>query len=175
MLMVDYRGYGLAEGKPSEKGLYADVDAALQWLKMNGLSNNRLVMYGFSLGTAPATRLTAEPSSMLPSKLLLEAPFASAEVIVQDASALALPGSFFADLKINNAEEIKSVQQPFFWIHGTGDDYLNITTQGQLVYNNYKGAYKEAHKISGAGHSNIPNTMGFDNYLNAVGDFIRRH
>ncbi len=83
VFMVDYRGYGLSEGKPSEKGLYADVDAGLQWLKMNGLVDNRLVMYGFSMGTAPAAKLTAEPHSMTPAKLMLEAPFASAEVMVR--------------------------------------------------------------------------------------------
>jgi predicted alpha/beta-fold hydrolase len=75
VMMVDYRGYGLSDGKPTEEGLYADVDAALQWLKTNGLTNSRLIMYGFSMGSAPATKLTAEPRSMTPSKLMLEARF----------------------------------------------------------------------------------------------------
>lgn len=175
VLMIDYRGYGLSEGKPSEEGLYADADAALQWLKGNGLANNRLVMYGFSMGSAPATRLTAAPRIMVPAKLMLEAPFAAADAVVQDATRLAVPASAFTDVKINNAESIKSVAQPFFWIHGAADDYLNITTHGELVYNNYKGTYKEAHRIAAAGHSNIPNTMGFANYLKAVGDFIASH
>jgi pimeloyl-ACP methyl ester carboxylesterase len=174
VLMIDYRGYGLSEGKPSENGLYADVDAALQWLKMNGLSDNRLVMYGVSMGTAPATKLTAEPRSMRPVKLMLEAPFASSEVMVQDATGLALPATFVTDLKINNAEEIKTVQQPFFWIHGIDDHYLNITTNGELVYQNHKGIYKEAHRVPGAGHSNVPNTMGFQNYLKTAENFIIR-
>jgi len=175
VLMVDYRGYGLSAGKPTENGLYNDVDAALQWLKARSLSESRLVMYGFSLGTAPATKLTAEPRSMKPAKLMLEAPFASAENIVQDASGLALSGSFFTDLTINNAEKIKSVQQPFFWIHGVADHYLPIATQGEPVYNNYRGVYKEAHRINGADHSSVPNTFGYQNYLKAVGDFITQH
>lgn len=174
VLMIDYRGYGLSEGKPTEKGLYADVDAALQWLKSKGLTNNRLVIYGFSMGTAPATKLTAEPQSMIPSKLMLEAPMASAEVMVQDATGLALPGSFATDLKINNAALIKKVQQPLFWIHGVNDDFLPINTQGELVYKNHMGIYKEAHRIAGAGHSDVPKVMGFQNYLKAVGDFIAR-
>ena len=174
VFMIDYRGYGLSEGKPSENGLYADVDAALQWLKINGLSDNRLVMYGLSMGTAPATKLTAEPRSMKPAKLMLEAPFASSEVMVQDATGLALPATFVTDLKINNAEEIKTVQQPFFWIHGIDDHYLNITTNGELVYQNHKGIYKEAHRVPGAGHSNVPNTMGFQDYLETAGNFIIR-
>lgn len=175
VLMIDYRGFGMSEGKPTENGLYADVDAGLKWLKQKGLTNDRLVIYGFSMGTAPATKLSAEPRSMKPCKLMLEAPFASAEVMVQDATGLALPGTCVTDLKINNGEEIKSVQQPFFWIHGIADDFLNINTHGEVVYANYKGTYKEAHRIANAGHSTIPTTMGFQAYSNAVGDFITQH
>jgi pimeloyl-ACP methyl ester carboxylesterase len=172
VLMIDYRGYGMSEGEPSEDGLYADVDVALLWLKNHGLTNDRLVIYGFSMGTAPATKLTAEPRNMIPSKLMLEAPFANAETMVQDAAALALPGAFVTDLQINNGEEIKSVQQPFFWIHGLDDDFLNIETHGEVVYANYNGTYKEAHRIPGAGHSSIQTTMGFENYLELVLAFI---
>lgn len=174
VMMIDYRGFGMSAGKPSEKGLYADVDAALKWLKSNGLSNNRLVIYGFSMGSAPATKLAAEPRSMTPSKLMLEAPFANAETMVQDGSGLALPGSTVTDLQINNAEEIKLVGQPFFWIHGEADDFLNINTHGAIVYANYNGVYKEAHRIPDAGHSTIETTMGFSTYLEAVRSFVTR-
>jgi pimeloyl-ACP methyl ester carboxylesterase len=175
VMMIDYRGYGMSEGKPTEDGLYADVDAALKWLKGKGLSNDRLVMYGFSMGTAPATKLSAESYSMKPSKLMLEAPFASAETMIQDGSGLAMPGDFFTTLKINNAEEIKTVTQPFFWIHGEADDFLNIDTHGAVVYSHYSGTYKESHRIPAAGHSTIQTTMGFQPYLKLVGDFITQH
>lgn len=176
VLMLDYRGYGLSEGKPSESGLAVDVDAGLQWLKTKGLSGERLIMYGFSMGSIPATKLSAEPRSLKPSKLILEAPIASAEAVVQDASALALPGSFFTDLKTNNAELIKNVKQPFMWIHGTEDDFLNVRTQGEVIYKNYGGSpnTKEAHLIPGAGHSNVPLYFTFPKYLQAVGSFIRK-
>ena len=174
VLMVDYRGYGLSEGKPTEEGLYTDVDAGLQWLKSKGLSGNRLVMYGFSMGSAPATRLTAQPRSLTPRKLMLEAPFADAEVMVQDASGLALPGAFVTDLSINNAQQIKNVQQPLLWIHGLADDFLNVNTHGRLVYDNYRGTYKESLLVPGAGHSNVPLIMGFQDYLAAVAAFIQR-
>lgn len=172
VMMIDYRGYGMSEGKPTEAGVYADVDAAVKWLKEKGLSNDRLVIYGFSMGSAPATKLCAEEFSMKPCKLMLEAPFASAETMVQDASGLAMPGSFFTTLQINNGELIKSVSQPFFWVHGEADDFLNIDTHGAIVYSNYQGTYKEAHRIADAGHSSVPQTIGFVNYLNALGDFI---
>ncbi len=175
VLMIDYRSYGMSQGKATEDGLYADVDAGLKWLSDKGLTNNRLVMYGFSLGTAPATKLTAEPKSMTPSKLILEAPFANAETLEQDATGVAMPGSFFSTLKIDNAEEIKNVQQPFFWTHGIADSFLQITTNGQLVFDNYQGTYKEAHKIPNAEHSTIETTWGFSSYSNALLTFITQH
>jgi pimeloyl-ACP methyl ester carboxylesterase len=175
LMMIDYRGYGMSEGEPTETRIYADTEAALKWLKSKGLASQRLVMYGFSLGSAPATKLAAEPGSLTPSKLLLEAPFANSETMIQDASGLAMPSEFFTDLKINNADLIKNVQQPFFWIHGEADDFLSITTHGEVVYNNYSGAYKEAHRIPNAGHSTIPATVGFRNYSNSINTFITTH
>lgn len=174
VLMIDYRGYGMSEGDPTEEGLYTDVDAALQWLKMNGLTSQRLVIYGFSLGSAPATELTANPRSLTPLKLILESPFSSAATMVNDASQLAMPGSFVTSLKIDNSEEIKKVNQPFFWMHGIDDKFLNIATHGQVVYNNYRGSYKEAHKIPGADHGNVPVKYGFSDYLNDLNVFIKR-
>lgn len=174
VMMVDYRGYGLSKGTPTENGLYDDVDAALTWLKQQGLGNNRLVIYGFSLGSAAATKLSAEPRSMIPSKLILESPFASAAAMVQEATVLDMPGSFFTNLKINNAEEIKGVTQPFMWIHGINDQFLSIKTQGEVVYKNYHGVYSEAHRVAGADHGEVPLKFGFTYYKNALLDFIRR-
>lgn len=175
LLMIDYRGYGLSDGKSTEESLYADIDAGLNWMKSNGLTNDRLVMYGYSMGTGPATFLTANPRSMSPFKLILEAPYASVEVMVQDASVLNVPGSFVTSLKIENAEEIKKISQPFMWMHGTKDLFLNIETHGQVVYDNYKGIYKESHKIENADHGEIQILMGFNSYLSKVESFIKRN
>jgi pimeloyl-ACP methyl ester carboxylesterase len=174
VLMIDYRGFGLSSGTTTECGMYADVSAALDWLKSKGLTSDRLIMYGYSMGTAAAAKLTAEPGSLTPAKLLLHSPFASAEVMVQDGSGMALPGSFFTNLKIDVAEKIKHVQQPFLWIHGVQDDFLKIATHGEVVYKNYHGVYSEAHRIEGANHVTVEPTMGYENYLKVIGDFIAK-
>lgn len=174
VMMIDYRGYGLSSGQPSEEGLYQDVNAALLWLKSKGLTNDRLVIYGFSMGTAPATELTANPRALRPSKLILEAPFASAQVMVQDATKLAIPGKFVTDLKIDNAAEIKKVTQPFLWLHGTKDDFLSIKTHGEVVFKNYPNpATKFAVRVQGANHNNVPMVYGFENYCKLIDNFIK--
>ncbi len=174
VLMIDYRGYGMSSGTPTEDGMYADVDAALTWLKNEGLSNSRLVMYGFSLGSAPATMLTSTPRSMTPAKLILEAPFASSATMTDDASQLALPPGYVTTFKINNSQEIKSVNQPFMWMHGLSDTFLNWQTNGLVVYNNYQGSYKEKHLIPGADHGEIPAKDGFVTYSRDLYAFIKR-
>ena len=92
--------------------------------------------------------------------------------MVQDASGLSLPGSFFTNLEINNAEEIAKVDEPFFWIHGTADSFLSIKTHGEVVYNNYDGRYSFAHRVQGGEHSDVPAIMGYDAYNDAVLEFI---
>jgi fermentation-respiration switch protein FrsA (DUF1100 family) len=174
VLAIDYRGYGLSGGTPSEEGLYADTDAAMKWLKEKGLTSDRLVIYGFSMGSAPATELTANPRTLQPSKLMLEAPFASDDVMLQDASGLSLPGSYVSNLEINNADEIAKVDEPFFWIHGKTDDYLSIETHGEVVFKNYKGIYGDANRIEGANHGDVPFIMGFEEYIDAVTQFVER-
>ncbi|MEX2595918.1 MAG: alpha/beta hydrolase [Salibacteraceae bacterium] len=174
VMAIDYRGYGLSEGTPGEGALYADTDAAMKWLKENGLTADRLITYGFSMGSAPATELTANPRTLQPSKLMLESPFASDDVMIQDASGLSLPGSFVSDLEINNGDEIRKVEEPFFWIHGTDDDFLSIETHGEVVFNNYDGSYSIAHRVQGAVHNNVPFVMGYGVYLDVVLEFLER-
>ncbi|MES2681500.1 MAG: alpha/beta hydrolase [Bacteroidota bacterium] len=173
VMMMDYRGYGLSEGKPSETGMYADVNACMQWLKEKGLTSERLVIYGFSLGSAPATELSANSAVLAPAKLILEAPFGSAAIMVQDASQLNMPADYFTDLKIDNAEEIKKVKAPFLWLHGLNDNFLNYKTHGEIIYKNYGGSSKSKFMVEGADHGEVPAKMGFDKYLGVLGGFIR--
>lgn len=174
VLMMDYRGYGLSKGEPTEEGMFADVIASLRWLKEKGVSNSRTIMYGFSLGTVPATELAARFSEFLPSKLILESPMASTNNLTQESSLINVSATFITTLKFNNAETIKEVKQPFLWMHGTADDYLAITN-GEIIYTNYCGIYKEAHRVEGAKHgaNGVPQTLGWSAYFKIVDDFIK--
>jgi len=173
VMSFDYRGYGLSEGVPTEDFLYADTDAALKWLKSKGLTEDRLIMYGFSLGSAPATELTANVRTLKPAKLILEAPFAAGEVFVQDATGLALPGVYFMNVKIDNALEIQKIQQAFLWFHGTDDSSIRIETHGELVFKNYNGIAPYACRVPGAAHSDIPVVLKYNTYLKIIDDFIK--
>jgi pimeloyl-ACP methyl ester carboxylesterase len=173
VLMIDYAGFGMSEGEPSESNMYEDVSNAIDWLENQGLTNDRFMVYGFSLGSAPTCELTSQPRGLSPAKIMLEAPFASSAVMVQDGSQLAMPGSYITSVVIDNAEEIQNISQPLLWFHGEEDSFVNIG-HGELVYANHTGSYKEAIRIPEAEHSTCPQTMGFDEYSQTILDFILR-
>ena len=55
VLAVDYRGYGLSTGRPTERGLYRDVDAARRASRGRARTRSSpLVYWGRSLGGAMA-------------------------------------------------------------------------------------------------------------------------
>jgi pimeloyl-ACP methyl ester carboxylesterase len=60
-LLVDYRGYGLSEGAPSEKALVADALTLYdQALKLPGVDAQRVYAFGRSLGSGVAVALAAQ-------------------------------------------------------------------------------------------------------------------
>jgi len=75
VMLFDYRGYGGNPGSPSESGLIADARAARACLlEQTGVSPERVVYFGESLGSAVAVALAAEQP---PAALVLRSPFAS--------------------------------------------------------------------------------------------------
>ncbi|MEY4894964.1 MAG: hypothetical protein RL751_1786, partial [Bacteroidota bacterium] len=175
VLMFDYPSFGLSEGKSSEANMYRSTARAIEWLQAQGLQNERFVIFGFSLGSAAACEVAAHPAdyALSPSKLILEAPFASAEVMIQDAGLLSMPGSFLVDLQIDNATEIKKINIPLLWIHGEDDSFLTVKSHGQPVYDHKTTGYKEAYLVPGGEHETTPFVAGYQNYIDHISTFIQ--
>ena len=54
-------GYGASSGKPSEKNLYADIEAAWNCLRNRyGISPENIILYGQSIGTVPTVDLASK-------------------------------------------------------------------------------------------------------------------
>jgi pimeloyl-ACP methyl ester carboxylesterase len=175
VLMIDYRGYGMSEGKSTEETMYADASAAISWMRRKEVGAQKYGVYGFSLGCAPATFVTLNtPNDFKPLFIALEAPFASVATLVNDGAALNMDPLFFTTFKCDNNERIKKIQQPFYWIHGTKDKFIPIETNGEVLFKNYTGTISEAQRIEGADHSNVPQTVGFEKYNQLLHSFTGR-
>jgi pimeloyl-ACP methyl ester carboxylesterase len=72
VLLMDYRGYGGNPGAPSEDGLAADADAAVQALTDLGYPAQRTLYFGESLGCGVVAALQARHP---PAGIVLRSPF----------------------------------------------------------------------------------------------------
>lgn len=170
VFIYDYQGYGMSEGEPNEAAIYSDATAAYQYLRTSlGYSDGQISVYGFSLGGAPSTYLSA--NVFTPKRLILEAAFASASTLTQSGTLLDLPGTFVMEGEYNNAERIRNVSAPVLIIHGTDDTFIDLEKNSRVLYNNANDP-KTFLAVKGAGHSTIPATMGIGIYRQTVKDFI---
>lgn len=72
VLLMDYRGYGGNPGEPSEDGLAADADAAVEALEELGFPAERTLYFGESLGSGVVAALQARRP---PAGIVLRSPF----------------------------------------------------------------------------------------------------
>ena len=161
ILIFDYEGFGKSEGTCSEEALYADARAARSYLySFPGVDTSKIIYYGYSLGGAPAVDLSVQYP---PKKLILEAPFASGDVLIQSGTLLDIPGSFLLKGEFNNADKIKNVHVPVAIIHGIDDKFIDSNKNGAEVFKN-ANLPKVFIQVPGADHTNIPQTMGIPAY-----------
>ncbi|MCU0828755.1 MAG: alpha/beta hydrolase [Tabrizicola sp.] len=161
---LSYRGYGGSEGEPSEAGLHLDADAAYGWLLEQGVSPDRLVLVGESLGTGVATRLAADQAV---AALILEAPYTS----LIDIAALRfplVPARLLMRDPFPSLDRMPGVKAPVLILHGT-DDSRVPPAMGERLFHAASGP-KELALIPGRGHVDL---FGPDLWAREV-DFLHR-
>jgi hypothetical protein len=135
--MVDYRGYGMSEGSPSEEGVYADARAALAvFLARPEVNPDNLVIYGMSLGAAVAVELAREIAlgevEARPRALILDSAFASVQDIVDSSTFVHFPAGILGSVSFNNVGKIAEVGVPVLVMHGERDDFIPIGFSEEL-------------------------------------------
>ena len=153
LLIFDYQGYGKSEGRPSEQGTYRDARAALGYLQKRmgaespGLSSQKIVFFGHSLGCAIATELAI---GYPPAGLVLVSAFTS----VGDMSRLAipwLPVGWLIGRHYNSLARISRLTCPLLVLHGQQDSLVPIS-QGEQLYDAATSS-KKFQSLPDAGHN----------------------
>ena len=152
VLLVDYRGYGKSEGRPGEKGLYADAEAGYQWLVATGWKPERIVVHGESLGTAVAVDLASRRKC---AGVVLEAPFTSGSDMAGRVLPVLGPLVFRA---LDSRSKIGRVEPPLLVIHGDRDEVVPFE-QGQRLFE-AGGEPKWFWRVEGAGHNDLVERAG---------------
>ncbi|XP_036593098.1 alpha/beta hydrolase domain-containing protein 17C isoform X1 [Trichosurus vulpecula] len=184
----DYSGYGVSSGKPSEKNLYADIDAAWQALRtrffskkdptslqippaMNectcfstippqyGVSPENIILYGQSIGTVPTVDLASRYEC---AAVILHSPLMSGlRVAFPDTRKTYCFDAF------PSIDKISKVTSPVLVIHGTEDEVIDFS-HGLAMYERCPRAV-EPLWVEGAGHNDIEL---YAQYLERLKQFI---
>ena len=148
VFLAEYRGYGGNAGRPSEAGLYADGEAALDALSKLGYRQAEVVLAGRSLGTGVAAELAIRRP---PGVLLLISPFTSA-VDMGRAMAGPLAPLLVAD-RFDTLSKIGRVRSPVVILHGALDEIVPVTMGRRLAAACPGARYVE---VVGATHNDFP-------------------
>jgi len=116
-LIFAYRGFNDNEGMPSEEGLYKDAENVIKWLKSKNILENKIILYGESLGTAVAIH-TAQSKNF--SGIILEAPFTSMVDLGQKYYPF-FPVKFLLKDKYESKKKLNLINSPVLVMHGEKD------------------------------------------------------
>jgi fermentation-respiration switch protein FrsA (DUF1100 family) len=137
VFMVEYRGYGLSTGSPSEAGISIDGQTALDYVRNHEeLRKTNIVLYGQSLGGAVAVRLLQNNAQVGDiAGVILENTFLSIRKLIPTVMP---PAKYIASLchqKWNSEETIAKVsdtKMPILFLSGARDEIVPPSMMKQL-------------------------------------------
>ncbi len=153
VFIIDYRGYGQSGGKPGEKGLYRDGEAAWQYLTgERGLAPENVIVFGRSLGGSVAAWLAAREQ---PAALIVESSFTSVPDIGQEAYPW-LPVRWLTRFKHATRDEVRDVSSPVLIVHSRDDEIIPFH-HGEAIFEaanepktflEIRGGHNDGHAVS---------------------------
>jgi fermentation-respiration switch protein FrsA (DUF1100 family) len=162
--LVDYRGYGLSDGKPSEAGLYRDGLAIYDAARERGFPPERIVLLGESLGCAVAVEVAlARPCS----GLALETPFLSVPALARRHYPF-VPGLLIR-ARYDAGSRIGRIAAPKLIVAAERDEIAPVSHARRLF--DLARPPKELFVVPGAGHNDAYATGG-EKYLEVWRRFL---
>jgi len=166
VLVIDYRGYGLSEGRATESGTFADARAGLRYLvDQRGFAESRVIVFGRSLGGAVAVDLAQDREL---AGLILESTFPSIADVVSSGPG----GAWLAALagrRFDSAAKIGRIRAPLLFFHGNRDEVIRHELGRRLF--EMAPLPKAFETIDGAGHNDLPQ-VGGQRYFERIRAFL---
>jgi fermentation-respiration switch protein FrsA (DUF1100 family) len=127
VVALSYRGYAGSSGRPSEQGLLRDAAAAYAFTTAR-YSADRIVVWGFSLGSGVAVALAAEQPV---GKVILEAPYASIAEVAASVFPI-FPVRLVMRDPFHSDQRIARVKAPLLFMHGARDPTIPLASGEHL-------------------------------------------
>lgn len=120
---VEYSGYGVSTGAPNPSQTYDNVEAAYEHIVAQGVSPDRIVAYGQSVGSGPAAYIASKYQI---GGLVLHSPLMSGiKVIDPQPNSCCRPSCVFSCCDFYPTDKrLTKATSPTFIIHGQLDDIV---------------------------------------------------
>ncbi len=164
IFIIDYRGFGKSEGKPSESGLYKDASASYHFLvNKRNIAADEVVLYGESLGTAVAVDLASKNNVKA---LILEGAFSSGKDMAKEIYPF-LPRIIFSS-SYNSLAKVRDAKMPKLFIHSREDEIIPYRLARRL----YEASPHPKEFVSMNGPHNESFFIFASEYKKAIKEFI---
>ena len=168
VFIIDYRGYGKSDGRPSEHGTYRDAMAAWDHLvHERHLRPDEIIIFGRSLGGAVAASLAAK---VTPAAVILEATFTSIKELGQYHYPY-LPVSWISRIHYPADRHVASFNCPVLIIHSHQDEVVPVRF-GQRLFNH---AREPKMFLSISGDHNSGFLLSKDVYVKGIKQFFQSY
>ncbi|MCG6937838.1 MAG: alpha/beta hydrolase [Gammaproteobacteria bacterium] len=168
VLIIDYRGYGQSEGKVTEKGTYRDAEAAWHYLTRNrGISNERIVIFGRSLGASVASWLASKHT---PAALIVESGFTSIPSMGQRLYPF-LPVRWLSHFKYDTRSYVSNISCPVLVAHSRDDEIIPYD-EGREIF---AAAAEPKQFLEMSGGHNDGYIVSGEAYINGLKTFINQY
>ncbi len=161
VLAVDYPGFGMSDGTPTEGSIYASAEAAYaQLTETFNIAPSNIVVLGLSIGSGPACYLAEKHKDV--GGLVIQSGFTSAVRVVTRIRILPVD-------PFPNLARIGKIKCPKLFLHGNQDEV--IPYQHGLALFSAASEPKRMITVDGAGHNDLPYRMGMAKYFDTIRDF----
>ncbi|HTO45297.1 MAG TPA: alpha/beta fold hydrolase [Burkholderiales bacterium] len=150
VLLINYRGYGLSDGRPSESVLYKDAVAIHDWAAGRpDIDARRIVLVGRSLGTGVATYLAAQRAV---SGVVLVSPYDNLVEVARGVYPYLLV-DYFMRYRFDSAARAKLIHAPLLALVADQDTIVRPERSRSLV--RAWGGPAHLELLVGVGHNDI--------------------
>lgn len=168
ILAPEYRGFGGLEGVPSEPGVTSDARAGYAYLRDTlRVPPERIVIFGWSLGSAVAVNLASEMES---AAVVLEGAPASLVAIGQRSYPW-MPVRLVMRNPFESILRVGRIRAPMLFLHSPEDDVIPLSEGRRL----FEAAPEPKSFVELKGGHTRPAEDDGDAYFGAVQRFLERH
>ncbi|MCH9672620.1 MAG: alpha/beta fold hydrolase [Gammaproteobacteria bacterium] len=145
VFVIDYRGYGNSDGRPTEDGTYRDAHSAWKYLAdERQIAPRDIIIWGRSLGGAVAVWLAESVRES--GGLIVESTFASLPRLAQRLYPW-LPAKYLVRYRYDSLSRAARLEMPILSLHSPTDEVIPIE-EGRLLFNAFRDP-KQFVEISG--------------------------